>query len=172
MHKIKKQGIIFIILVATTLIIGCSTNTISENAESPDFDILEMIKIEVIEESILPDGVGYAMTLKNESEYVIVQNNVYISYPIANADRTQFKTSKWKVETVGNETNIGSGNEVTLSIFMPNEYYKDNENICPDMPEIEIQGYINKLDAMNRFTFIGSINAFDSKFKSKQEKCE
>ena len=89
---------------------GCSSKVTHKDIDN--------IKIEVIRETVLPGGISYALKLKNDSGEIIIQNNVYVSYPITNAEGTQHKSSNWKVEAKGNQLNIKPGQEVVLNVFM------------------------------------------------------
>lgn len=109
------------------------------------------------------------MKLINDSNYVIAQNNVYLSFPVTNAINTKWGSSGWKVEASGNKLNIEPGQEVLLNVFMSDEFFKYNELICLDRPSIEIEGYLDEVDDMNQFHKGGGIQGFDSDFSSKLE---
>lgn len=158
MERMKKIGLLFTVVLLVLTISGCSNKVTHEDIDN--------IKIEVIRESVLPEGISYALKLKNESNEIIVQNNVYVSYPITNADGTQHRSSNWKVEAKGNELNIEPGQEVSLTVFMEAEYYKYNKLIDIGRPNIEVIGYLNKLKPDNQFQIAGSVYMFDKNFKS------
>lgn len=168
--KVIKHGFSFMIFAIIILIVGCSKNVEINNENKMYSDLLEKIKIEVINESILPDGIGYAFKLRNESENLIVQNSVYVSFPITNIEKSRFLMNKCKVETSGNRVNIKPGEEVFLRAFIPKENFQDNMLICSEKPQLEIKGYLNNITEMNHFEVSGDINYFDNNFKTRFER--
>jgi hypothetical protein len=162
MDNIRKIRLLLSVVVLVIILSGCSSKVTHKDIDN--------IKIEVIRETVLPEGISYALKLKNDSGEIIIQNNVYVSYPITNAEGTQHKSSNWKVEAKGNLLNIKPGQEVVLNVFMEAEYYKYNNLIDVERPNIEIIGYLNKLDADNQFVMAGSVHIFDKNFKSSLNK--
>jgi hypothetical protein len=162
MDNIRKIRLLFSVVLLGIILSGCSNKVTHKDIDN--------IKIEVIRETVLPEGISYALKLKNDSGEIIIQNNVYVSYPITNAEGTQHKSSNWKVEAKGNQLNIKPGQEVVLNVFMEAEYYKYNNLIDVERPNIEIIGYLNKLDADNQFAMVGSVHIFDKNFKSSMNK--
>lgn len=159
MNKIKIKVFVFFLVLTSIMIVGCSISN-----DVPD---LEKIKIEVVNESVHPGVITYTLRLKNESDAVIVQNNVYASFPITNIEKNHRRMSEWKVEAGGNELNIKPGQEVILHVVMPTEYFMDNELIYIGMLDIEIKGYLDSLEEKNSFAMAGDIGFFDSNFKSE-----
>lgn len=170
MYRVKSLRVLFIILVIIMIIVGCSKNVEITNEENMHSDLLEKIKIEVVNESILPYGIGYVLKLRNESEQVIVQNNVYVSFPITNIEKSKFLMNKCKVEASGNRINIKPDEEVFLRVFIPKENYQDNMFICSEKPQLEIKGYFDEMNENNHFEILGDINYFDDNFKTRYEK--
>lgn len=158
MDNIRKIILLFSVVLLGIILSGCSSKVTHKDIDN--------IKIEVIRETVLSEGISYALKLKNDSGEIIIQNNVYVSYPITNAEGTQHKSSNWKVEAKGNQLNIKPGQEVVLNVFMEAEYYKYNNLIDVERPNIEVIGYLNKLDADNQFAMAGSVHIFDKNFKS------
>jgi len=77
------------------LLTGCNPEP---QVKSSDID---QIKIELIETSIMPQGIAYSLKLKNLSQFTIAQNNVYISYPIKTS--TGSKNNPFKIEATNNK---------------------------------------------------------------------
>lgn len=50
----------------------------------------------------------YTIKLSNDSDFVIRQNNVYVSFPIKTGEMG-FKENEYKVEADGNKLNIQPG---------------------------------------------------------------
>ena len=90
----------------------------------------------------------------------IRQNDVYISFPITNDEKSSFKTNDCKVEAENNKLNIRPGESVSLFVFIPKENYEDNKYINSEKPSIEIKGYLNELKETNHFTRIGDMSMF------------
>ena len=168
MNKIKLKIMVCAFLIIICSMTGCSDNLSQDRIDTLHEDI-EKIRIEVVNESILKNGISYSLKLINDCDYVIAQNNVYLSFPITNANNNKWSDSGWKVEADGNKLNIEPGQEVLLNVFMSDEFLKYNELICLDRPSVEIKGYLDKVDSMNQFHKGGSLHSFDSDFSSKLE---
>ncbi|MDR3601758.1 MAG: hypothetical protein P4L49_14955 [Desulfosporosinus sp.] len=143
----RKRVIIltFIILCISLggVIIGCSK--ISTNLQPEDMD---KIKLEVVSKSELPEGISYAIKLKNGSSFLIKQNSVYISYPVRNGN-SGYISNKAKVEAVGNKLDIRPGEEITLSAFIPNVF--ESNKVDQSRLQYEIKGYINEVKDSSHF---------------------
>jgi len=170
--RIISRSSLFTILIIMALLVGCARNIRTNHEEEIHSNFLDRVSIEVISESVLPEGIKYNFMLKNESEHVIVQNNVYVSFPITNIDRSKFVMNKSKVEATGNRINIEPGDEVTISAFIPKENFKDNKHICSEKPQLELKGYMNTIDEVNHFEMSGDVSYFDSNFKSRYDSHE
>ena len=168
MKKIIEKMIVLALILLMSFASGCSTDTSQDEINDMSNEI-EKIRIEVVNESILQDGISYSLKLVNNSNHVIVQNNVYISFPVTNKEKTIWSSSDWKVEAKGNRLNIEPGKEVMLNAYLSDEFFKYNELICLDRPEVEIKGYLDNMNSMNQFHKGGSIHSFDNNFKSKLE---
>jgi hypothetical protein len=168
MKKIIEKTIVLTLIFLMSLTSGCSNDT-SQDEINDMSDEIEKIRIEVVKESILKDGISYSLKLINNSNHVIVQNNVYIGFPVTNKEKSIWSSSDWKVEAKGNKLNIEPGQEIPLNAYLSDEFFKYNELICLDRPEVEIKGYLDNMNSMNQFHKGGSIHSFDSNFKSKLE---
>ena len=123
--------------------IGCSRISINQLPEEMD-----KIKLEVVSKSKLPEGIGYAIKLKNGSLFLIKQNTVYISYPVRNGN-SGYTSNKAKVEAVGNKLDIRPGEEITLNAFIPDAF--DSDKVDQHRLQYEIKGYINEVKDLNHF---------------------
>ncbi|MCZ8514967.1 hypothetical protein O9H85_21590 [Paenibacillus filicis] len=142
--------IIFLIIILT----GCkSTN----HFQSEDVD---KITIDLIEKSEQPSGMVYSFKLMNKSNYLIVQNDLYLSYPITSNHGMQRQGNKLKVEATGNKINIKPGDELMLTFFVPKEDYEGNQNLDPTHPDLEFKGYLGTLTETNHFEKSGGLEFF------------
>lgn len=152
---IRRICIMVIVLCFALSMFGC------EKRVDIGHDDIELIKIEDFTEQVFDSGRSYSFILKNDTDHVIVQNNVYISYAITNEEKTSFKMNNSKVEATNNKLNILPGESITLFAFIPKENYETNKYISSDRPNIEIKGYFNELKDTNHFTRYGGISMFD-----------
>ncbi|AGA68234.1 hypothetical protein Desdi_0707 [Desulfitobacterium dichloroeliminans LMG P-21439] len=139
-----------ITLVLMTLIIGLSTVIIGcSNINSNQLpEEMDKIKLEVVSKSELPEGINYAIKLKNGSSFTIKQNTVYISYPVNNGS-SGYMANQAKVQAEGNKLDIRPGEEIALSVFIPNVF--DSEKVDQNRLQYEIEGYINEVKDSNHF---------------------
>ena len=166
MKDIKKIHILIALISFQLILTGCSSISYDNSNEISYQDSIKDIKIEIINENIMPSGIGYSLKLINESEHVIVQNSVYVSFPITNADRSQSNMNKCKVEASGNKLFLSPGESVILNVFVQSENYEGNNFLRIEDPQIQIIGYFNELSDNNRFGIWSSFSLFDSNFKS------
>ncbi len=134
------------------LLTGCNPEP---QVKSSDID---QIKIELIETSIMPQGIAYSLKLKNLSQFTIAQNNVYISYPIKTS--TGSMSNPFKIEAKNNKLQIGSEEEIILAAFAPIEIYEENPKLDTENFYVEIVGYIEELKETRRFQKIGGLEFF------------
>lgn len=137
------SGLIALIIGLSTVIIGCSN---IDNNQLPEE--MAKIKLEVVSKSELPEGINYAIKLKNGSSFMIKQNAVYISYPVRNGSGG-YISNKAKFEAEGNKLDIRPGEEITLSVFIPNVF--DSKKVDQYRLQYEIVGYINEVKELNHF---------------------
>ncbi|NRD78517.1 hypothetical protein HPT25_14215 [Bacillus sp. BRMEA1] len=95
-------------------------------------------------------AIVYYIKLTNDSDFVIKQNNVFISFPIK-VGQGGYKGNAYKVEAKGNKLDIQPGEEITLNAFMPFEGLGDKSLLRIDNPSIQINGYLDKLDNEHKF---------------------
>lgn len=134
------------------LLVGCNNN---QNLKITAKD-LEDIKVELVEKEEEHNGVNYTLKLKNKSDFIIKQNNVYLSYPIK-IDGGQ-KGNDFKVEAEGNKLNIDPDEEVTLYIHTPHEGLLPS-NLLIDKPKIEIKGFLEQVDKEHIFNIYRSLGS-------------
>lgn len=120
-------------------------------------DDIEGVKLQFINETKTDHGILYNLKLTNTSSKLLVQNNVFISYPLRGDTDTSKIKNNFKVEAEGNKLNIKSDESINLTVFMPMEVYIDNEFIIEDDPWFEVKGYLGKVDIRNHFTFGGNL---------------
>lgn len=141
--------IVFLTLLIFILT-GCSSKSANNNVEK---DSLDNIKLKITSTKQFPQGMDYSIMLKNGSQSIIKQNDVYISFPINNGNGDS--TNKAKIEAEGNKLDIRPGEEVLLNAFIPVEYY-ESKKIDKNNPWYEIKGYINKVNDLNHFEKSGA----------------
>lgn len=134
---------IFLSISLGVMTVGCSR--ISPNQLPEEMD---KIKLEVVSKSELPEGIGYAIKLKNGSSFLIKQNTVYISYPVRNGN-SGYTLNKAKVEAVGNKLDIRPGEVITLNAFIPDAF--DSDKVDQHRLQYEMKGYINEVKDSNYF---------------------
>lgn len=118
---------------------------------------MKKIKLELVEQENLEDGISYSIKLINNSDYVIKQNNVYVSFPIKQDERF-YKGNDYKVEADGNKLDIQPGENITLRVFMPFRGIVDKTLVETDNPNIQLMGYLQTVDKKNYFTVGGALN--------------
>ncbi|SED09211.1 hypothetical protein [Paenibacillus sp. GP183] len=146
--------IIFSLIVILILISGCKS---TDHFQPQDLD---KIKIVLVDKSEQPSGTAYTFKLSNKSNYVIVENELYLSYPITSNNGLQRQGNKLKVEATGNKLNISPGNELMLNFFVPKEDYQGNQNLDPNHPDLEFKGYLGTLTDSNHFYKSGGLDYF------------
>ncbi|MFG1731055.1 hypothetical protein [Paenibacillus sp. 843] len=140
---------IFIISVILCLLISVSC---SNNNEMTTDDI-DNISLELVEQKEESNGTMFTLKLQNKTSHIIVQNNVYLSFPIKIENGA--KGNDFKIEARNNKLNIDPGEELLLTVFAPKEMYEGNRNIDLEEPHIEIKGFFNQVTELNQFNIIG-----------------
>ncbi|MBT2762178.1 hypothetical protein [Paenibacillus sp. ISL-20] len=140
---------LFIIAVILCLLISVSCS--NKNEVTPD-DI-DSIKLELVEQKEEANGTMFTLKLHNKSSHIIVQNNVYLSFPIKIENGA--KGNDFKIEARNNKLNIDPGEELLLTVFAPKEMYEGNHNIDLEDPHIEIKGFFNEVTEINQFNMLG-----------------
>lgn len=143
----RKSFIIISVILCLLLSVGCSNN------HEVTSDDIGKISIELQEQKEESNGTMFTLKLHNKSSHIIVQNNVYLSFPIKIENGT--RGNDFKIEARNNKLNIGPGEELLLTVFAPKEMYEGNHNIDLKDPHIEIKGFFNEVTEKNQFSMIG-----------------
>lgn len=145
-----KMKLLFTSLLILVLLSGC----VSEKAFTTN-DI-EKIKLALMKTETFENGISYTIQLKNDSDLVIKQNNVFVSYPIKHGE-SGLKGNQYTVEADGNKLSIQPGEKITLHVFMPFEGMGDQSLLGIDNPNIQLKGYIETVDNEHQFSTGGSL---------------
>lgn len=136
---------LFIIVIILFLLVSlCCSNT-----KGITYEYIDNITLELKEQKIELNGIIFTLRLQNKSSHIIVQNNVYLSFPIK--IENGISGNGFKVEANNNKLNIKPGEELLLTVFAPKEMYEGNNNIDLEDPYLEITGYINEVTEKNQF---------------------
>lgn len=98
----------------------------------------------------------YTIKLINDSDFVIRQNNVYVSFLIKTGEMG-FKENEYKVEADGNKLNIQPGEEVNVEVYMPFKGLGGLSLYGIESSHIKINGYLNCIDNEHRFSIGGGL---------------
>ncbi|KKI91825.1 hypothetical protein WQ54_12705 [Bacillus sp. SA1-12] len=137
-------------LLISVLLAGCVNE---KKATTYDY---QKIRLELIEKKTLEEGISYSIKLINGSDFVIKQNNVFVSFPIKYGEAA-YKGNEYKVEAKGNKLDIQPGEKVTLDLFMPFEGIGDKSLLGIDNPSIQLIGYIETVDNKHQFSVGGDL---------------
>jgi hypothetical protein len=138
-------------ILTLVLLVGCvSEKNITVND-------MGKIKLELIEQKTLEEGISYSIKLTNGSDYVIKQNTVFVSFPIKQGENA-YKGNEYTVEATGNKLDIQPGENIILNVFMPFEGMGDKSLLRIDNPNIQLKGYMHTIDEEHHFTIGGSLN--------------
>jgi len=97
-------------LLILVLLSGCvSEKTFTTND-------IEKIKLALMKTETFENGISYTIQLKNDSDLVIKQNNVFVSYPIKHGE-SGLKGNQYTVEADGNKLDIQPGEKNYTSCF-------------------------------------------------------
>jgi len=137
-------------LLILVLLSGCvSEKTFTTND-------IEKIKLALMKTETFENGISYTIQLKNDSDLVIKQNNVFVSYPIKHGE-SGLKGNQYTVEADGNKLDIQPGEKITLHVFMPFEGMGDQSLLGIDNPNIQLKGFIETVDNEHQFSTGGSL---------------
>ncbi|GFP76280.1 hypothetical protein [Clostridium fungisolvens] len=145
---------LFILCVIISAYVGFAIgNNIKKDSKLIDYSNTTWASIHIKTIQHMPSGIACSITLKNNSDYVIKQNSLYVRYTITEGNSA--RASEAKFETTGNKLDIKPNEEVLLFCFIPLESYKDNKNIDVTRLQYEIKGYLNEVTTLNHFTQAG-----------------
>lgn len=148
---IRKIGCALMIFIVLS---GCKSTTHFQPGD------VDQIKIDLVDRSEQPSGTAYTFKLSNHSNYEVVQNDLYLSYPMISNQGLQRQSNKAKVEATGNKLHIKPGDELMLFFFYPKQDFEGNPNLDPGHPELEFKGYIGTLAEENHFSKSGGFESF------------
>ena len=131
------------ILLIFLIVISCNND---EEVKPHDID---NIRLELVEQKEDLNGMIYTLRIENNSNHVIIQNNVYVSFPILIENGT--RSNEFKVEAKNNKLNIKPKEEVLLTAFATKEMYEGISKIDITDPNIEINGYVDEVTELNHF---------------------
>lgn len=138
--------VVFILAAVFIVVIsGCNSKVVLPRD-------IENIQLELLGGNQAPNGLIYTIKLSNQTDLLIKQNNVYLSFPIKTESGS--KGNEFKIEAKNNKLNIKPGEEVLLTVFAPKEMYEGNPSIEVENPTIEINGYFNEVEEQSRFAKI------------------
>lgn len=137
-------------ILISVLLAGCV------NEKKFTINDMEKVNLELIEQKTLEEGISYSIKLINDSDYVIKQNNVFVSFPIKK-DESAYKGNDYKVEAKGNKLDIQPGENITLNVFMPFEGIGDKSLLGIDNPSIQLMGYMETVDDKHQFSIGGDL---------------
>lgn len=146
--------IIFLILIGGVLFSFRKNDEFKPNIALEDID---GVTLQLVNETKTENGIQYNLKLTNTSPKILVQNNVFISFPLKGSTETSQRQNNFKVEADGNKLNVESGESINLRAFMPKEVYIDNAFILEDDPWFELKGYLGKVDIRNQFMSGGNL---------------
>ncbi|MDP4093693.1 MAG: hypothetical protein Q8920_10070 [Bacillota bacterium] len=147
----KRKFILFLLSVLILMCFcGCSSNSFKKISSE-----INKITVQITNTSVQPSGTNYSIKLTNGSSYTIIQNSLYLSYPIKITNgRVQ---NECKVEAKLNKLNIKPGEIVNLHAFFPIENYDGNNKLDKEHLQYEINGFISKLSQENHFEKSGDV---------------
>ncbi|TQR28955.1 hypothetical protein C7Y47_18865 [Lysinibacillus sphaericus] len=145
--RLKELSSFSFILV---LLVGC------DSEKKFTLNDIQKVKLELIEKETLKGGLSYSIKLINDSDYVIKQNNVFVSFMIKEGENA-YKGNEYKVEAKGNKLDIQSGEKVTLNVFMPFEGMGDQSLLGIDNPIIQLKVFMEVVDDKHQFTTGGGL---------------
>ena len=149
----KECGII--ILVLLFILSACSSKN---NSTFKYADVENGIVYELISKNInMNTEISYKIKMTNNTDYVIVQNNVMFSFPKSPTVSGQ-TTNPFRVLAKGNKLNIKPGDSIVLEVSFSPDFYSEFKNTEVSKANLYITGYIDKLADENHFDFIKSIN--------------
>ncbi|WP_059053893.1 hypothetical protein [Paenibacillus senegalimassiliensis] len=144
----------FIFLFVFLFLVSCGNDTFNLS------DVVDHVQLEIVERKEDHRGITYTLILKNNSDQIIKQNNVFLSYPIKTSTGT--RSNEFKIEAENNKLNIKPKEEVLLSVFAPREMYESNIHIDINEPNIKIEGFINEVNQENEFFKGGGFKAMEN----------
>ena len=136
-------------------LVGCKRNKNNLNTFEMD-----NIHLKVLSEKELDQVKVYSIELSNQTDHVIVQNEVYLSYPLINM--TQSKQNDLVVRGRNNKLNIKQNEKVLLDFYIPRNIL-NTQMIDYENPHMEIIGYSDEVTDKHRFQKSGDLKLYFQK---------
>jgi len=130
------RKIIFIIIVLTTLINGCSS---SKGEQFNDNEI----KITLINIETKNEYKSYIIEVKNEGKVEVTNLNLFLYYPVITQNGSKMNPFKVEGNTeIGKPINLKTGDKVKYTVFAPvKEVFGDSILLDFNNPKIELKGF-------------------------------
>ncbi|MGE7999677.1 hypothetical protein ACQKOF_13525 [Lysinibacillus sp. NPDC093190] len=135
-------------ILILVLLAGCDSEK--------EFTLNDIKKVKLELKETLKERISYSIKLINDSDYVIKQNNVFVSFMIKEGENAH-KSNEYKVEAKGNKLDIQPEEKVTLNVFMPFEGMGDKSLLGIDNPSIQLNGYMETVDDKHHFSTGGDL---------------
>ncbi|WP_411335138.1 hypothetical protein ACK1LH_21030 (plasmid) [Metabacillus indicus] len=144
----KVNKILGLLVLTSSLFTGCIDKDVTANFTTSD---IQKINLEISKREVLENEITYWLKLKNNSDFTIKQNNVFVSYPLILNNGS--KGNVYKVEAQGNKLDIMPGEEVVLTVSTPFQGIGDKDSISFDTPQIQVEGYLDSVNEKSKFSF-------------------
>ncbi|MGG0458396.1 hypothetical protein [Bacillus mycoides] len=142
-------------MVLFFILSACSSKN---NIAFKQADVENGIVYELISKNLnMNTEISYKIKMTNNTDYIIVQNNVMFSFPKSPTVSGQ-TTNPFRVLAKGNKLNIKPGDSIVLEVSFSPDFYSEFKNTEVSKANLYITGYIDKLADENHFDFIKSIN--------------
>ncbi|MGG6310376.1 hypothetical protein [Paenibacillus macerans] len=138
-----------ILLLLTILCLLTTVSCSNRSMVTITMEDIDNIGLELIERKEETAGMRYTLRLHNGSKHTIVQNNVFLSYPLKMKNGT--KENPFKMEARNNKLNIKPEEEVLLTVLAPKEMVEGHPGMDITKPFIEIKGYLKQVSEENQF---------------------
>ncbi|MDO7908007.1 hypothetical protein Q5741_16465 [Paenibacillus sp. JX-17] len=143
--SIQKRVCALLAILNLFMMAACS----SEEKKVDPGQVIDNIKLTLVEEHKDYNGTGYTLKIANNSDETIIQNNVYVSFPVK--IEKDSRSNPFKIEARNNKVNIQPGEEVRLMAWVPKAILQGTDQWELENPEIEIKGYVNEISDINHF---------------------
>ena len=131
--------------------LGIKAISIQEAAEAVD-----KIGAVIENEKVVDDGIEYNILISNNSNYMIYELSLALSYPIKMANGNI--SNKERIEAELKVDSIESGSYEIVKVFVPSTYSSKN-NLDVEGLEVNLDGYLNEVKDQNKFSLAGAIDA-------------
>lgn len=115
------------------------------------------IKLNLLSTHENDGNIAYSVELSNESDRILVHNEISLSYPIISGNSEKQSTLVTLPERT--KLNIKPNEKYTLNFIVPKYIIKD-EHINASVINMKLVGYFDKILEETRFIRISDINSF------------